>query len=162
MCWISSRGAKSCYKKTALGSFIFLSVRVLLLFQVGEPARCFVGSVMGVEGDGVEEWPLSPKEALPSRSHCPAFAVGTASPATARWGAAHCHLPLHSGQPGNQGKGGETDGAFVGSFSSSLSQEKCAPSSQFSRTFTYVCLKFRYLIRKYGNREGRGNFKGWG
>lgn len=107
-------------------------------------------------GDGVEEWPLSHKEVLPPQSHGPAFAVGAASPATPRWGAAHCHRPLRSGQPGDQGKGGEMDGAFVGSFSSSLSQEKCAPSSQFSRTFTYVRLKFRYL-RKYGTREGRGN-----
>lgn len=87
----------------------------------------------------------------------PAFAVGAASPATPRCrGQLIATSHFLSGQPGNQGKGGETDGAFVGSFSSSLSQEKCAPSSQFSRTFTSVCLEFRYL-RKYGTREGRGN-----
>ena len=37
---------KAAVKKAAVGSFIFLSVRVLMFFQVGGLARCFMGSVI--------------------------------------------------------------------------------------------------------------------
>lgn len=37
---------KAAVKKAAVGSFIFLSVRVLMFFQVGGLAGCFMGSVI--------------------------------------------------------------------------------------------------------------------